>query len=1038
MAFALIGSLVCSSAAPVSISTWSATSESAIVSVDTKTFSYNISLLNDDKSVVLTLTDGAVGIQCNGEKFNSLSTLDHDNCSRLSGGVVSIGSGTDPTLGSFKSIQRSWVTVPYCTKITTSIRSYFASGGIEFVTDILENTNDTATEPQLNIQGTKEFPSVMMPENPDPPPTPGPPNEVGCSDGTCEGLCNHEYARGCGATWMESLNLRSRPSGHECGSDEQCKAPSDACALGWAPCLSHQYPGTDTETFISKVSPTTCAEVSGSFVAAMSHAPQSVVSCPSKVNYSNDNGCSAVKKYGSEPICCGSDCGIPSCSNALWSGKTRALFGSLRGAGSCGSLNVLRDPQYRLRGILCCRISNTTSFSIPQLTPSHQGPQVVEQEGYGVLSWQSDALRSMVVNLPQPGALENWSGGLTNGPLVLYSTSSTTNETSALVLGPSNSFNTAILTNDKRRLKGGIQGMVTHIPKGFQVRFILCGRYKDGVTSAMFTWGSILQKIHGTVETKLRLSSDPLSRQLHYVTDGGSLLNYCDYWPKCVNTNSCIPMAETLISVSSYHKKIGLNVSVYHVDPFWFSHEPMGGCEEGPFAINMSYSPWHFPQGLRALGINMMLFVQAFKPNNVYNATYEFSGQSVAAQDSARFFQDRFAEFTSGKSTCSALTLDGVDKVYQSSPDRYQSVTYQHVYDKGLANAALLHKLPIRTDQESPGDIMASVQFGARTVSRCTHDADPEKGPNGGDTRWLQLAGNTLFLWSLGVRAFTDVLWTTSPQIDPRWGKGYRPSLVHETISSVLTTGPVGFGDLINGTNASLLKRALRIDGTILKPASAALRVGRYYKPLVGGAEIWAAPSGPAGGFDDSDGRANSFPALVPRDDDFWWWNILATNVDGARPSGTPLKITELWPRPKPKQQYLVSIVEDSISEPKVPCMNGSSAKSCGFSLWDEANDLNIATRGNSVRNFIFYQASPILENGWVLIGDQSKFIPCSPQRFVAVGSSDAPREKDMMTFGAKLRVHILGSPGEKVPVTVISPGSRAGEGTQPYIALKI
>ena len=53
-----------------------------------------------------------------------------------------------------------------------------------------------------------------------------------------------------------------------------------------------------------------------------------------------------------------------------------------------------------------------------------------------------------------------------------------------------------------------------------------------------------------------------MSRQLHYVSDGGSLLNYCDYWPQCAQTKpaTCVPMATTLKAAAAYHKHIGLNV----------------------------------------------------------------------------------------------------------------------------------------------------------------------------------------------------------------------------------------------------------------------------------------------------------------------------------------------------------------------------------------------------------------------------------------------------------------------------------------------
>ena len=77
-------------------------------------------------------------------------------------------------------------------------------------------------------------------------------------------------------------------------------------------------------------------------------------------------------------------------------------------------------------------------------------------------------------------------------------------------------------------------------------------------------------------------------------------------------------------------------------------------------AKNMSASPWHWPEGLRAGGVPMMLFLQGFSADNVYDGTYEWAGQSVAGSDASRFFSDRFADLTSGASQCSALTLDGL------------------------------------------------------------------------------------------------------------------------------------------------------------------------------------------------------------------------------------------------------------------------------------------------------------------------------------------------------------------------------------------
>ena len=284
-----------------------------------------------------------------------------------------------------------------------------------------------------------------------------------------------------------------------------------------------------------------------------------------------------------------------------------------------------------------------------------------------------------------------------------------------------------------------------------------------------------------------------------------------------------------------------------------------------------------------------MLFLQGFSGDNVYAGSYKWAGQSVAGSDSARFFTDRFNDLTSGASELSALTLDGVNGVWYSDLSRWNNTISQQQYDKGLSDAALSHKLPFRVDQEFPSDILASTQYGARTVARCTSDANPcpGKGPTGPwaprpgpclpDPRWTELVGAALLLAPVGMvrarvyrllvaptnlvsvssrnvltrivsvcrvccnndvclacvqRPFTDVMWTTSVQsADPRWGVGAkRPTVVHDLIVSTLSAGPVGFGDLVGNTDAQLLAMATRKDGNILKPAATALRIERCGK----------------------------------------------------------------------------------------------------------------------------------------------------------------------------------------------------------------
>ena len=188
----------------------------------------------------------------------------------------------------------------------------------------------------------------------------------------------------------------------------------------------------------------------------------------------------------------------------------------------------------------------------------------------GLLTWNGNSLRGMTQLLRQPANMQLWSGGLEGGPLVFYSELPADNTTVAAVLAPSTMFKTAITSRVGNRLTAGVQGMITELPPNYSVRFALVST-AQGITASMMRYGALLAKAHATRSTKLTLADDPLSRQLHAVNDGGSLLNYCDYWPQCVGSSSkqfpdgpssCTPMAFTLKKASEYHKSLGLNVSL--------------------------------------------------------------------------------------------------------------------------------------------------------------------------------------------------------------------------------------------------------------------------------------------------------------------------------------------------------------------------------------------------------------------------------------------------------------------------------------------
>ena len=351
--------------------------------------------------------------------------------------------------------------------------------------------------------------------------------------------------------------------------------------------------------------------------------------------------------------------------------------------------------------------------------------------------------------------------------------------------------------------------------------------------------------------------------------------------------------------------------------------------------------------------------------------------------------------------------------------------------------------LPIRIDQSLPSDHMLSTarNFTAVVSARCGGDMD------GGDS-WTQMASTGAFLAAVGVRPVMDVLWTTGAQPGNTEHIAERHNIEHELVVAVLTTGPVGFGDMVNGTNATRLALATRADGVILKPAHTALRIDDFYAAGndCAGAEIWGAASAVAGSASSSeDRRANSFARLdadaglgAGGADGLWWFSILSTRIattSACKGIGTE----SLWPVSQGS-----SFVSFTFGQ---RCAAGAAASSCltPFSA-DSGKSLAVATgTAADERLWMLQSLAPVLPGGWVLVGEMSKYVPVSPQRLVvaaaaadasgggasggggSVGASDAFDAADIVSKdGATLTFDVVGAAGEKVDITVVVPPAHA------------
>ena len=256
---------------------------------------------------------------------------------------------------------------------------------------------------------------------------------------------------------------------------------------------------------------------------------------------------------------------------------------------------------------------------------------------------------------------------------------------------------------------------------------------------------------------------------------------------------------------------------------------------------------------------------------------------------------------------------------------------------------------------------------------------------------------------------------------------------------------------MIGGTNLTLLNRALRADGRILKPAFAAHRIDRFYvnesklelgsiENSCAGDELWSAPTLPARANSSArhDRRANSMARLfasLPNDsisEGVWWYSILSWDMSDSNCS---VSAAELSPPAVSGRNYVVSKFGTR-------CKDGAPARSCVEELGDRKPPLLAATETSGTglaTDIMVHHVAPVLSRGWVVLGEQNKYVAVSPQRFMAAhtsksaeatdfGASDALLEDELLSDdNAHLTFYVLGDPGERVDIAVIAPKGNAG-----------
>jgi hypothetical protein len=391
--------------------------------------------------------------------------------------------------------------------------------------------------------------------------------------------------------------------------------------------------------------------------------------------------------------------------------------------------------------------------------------------------------------------------------------------------------------------------------------------------------------------------------------------------------------------------------------------------------------------------------------------------------------------------------------------------------------------VPVQLCMPVPSDVLTSVMLPGVSNIRASQDNDLTYAVS---YRW-SIGLTSLLHGALDIRPFADNAWTTATYTgEDAKGVPYPAGYVQNATElgiaiSALSTGPVGLGDKLNFTNATLANLACASNGVLLKPSLPASPVDAFWQRPADGSvppmqsqrsEVWQAHSFitivnmDVGGSDASDAvnAAARLPsphpnglhrfavaADMPREQvarDFAprdtfpsttscpFATLLAVDIPAEfnysfglgdfTPSldGTPSGSGACSESGLAPSGYVALAWSPGLAALSKLCADGVPALGCIQPL-GSGQRIHVATgvapnqmEKGAFHPFEILSLSPLLTNGYALLGEIGKFTRVSPVRFTGIvassnGSGDGP---GMTTW-------VAGAADETVDVAVLVPG---------------
>eukprot|EP00054_Salpingoeca_dolichothecata_P012674 m.70327 g.70327 ORF g.70327 m.70327 type:complete len:763 (+) comp20068_c0_seq1:336-2624(+) len=590
-------------------------------------------------------------------------------------------------------------------------------------------------------------------------------------------------------------------------------------------------------------------------------------------------------------------------------------------------------------------------------------PSIVAEDGpsRGFVQWSGDMTGSNPVYGKWDSKTSLPSGIEGTGPLCVF----TEDLNTSVVISSFSNFMAHSMHFTNQTAMFGAMGAIKEIPANYYLQTIFS--LSSGVNKGMKEWGDKLLAYYG--KERKGIENDFTLSYIGYSTDNGAFYYY---------DNMPYPNYEdALIAVKNYSDSVGIPYKWILLDSWWYYKGVGDGVKEWIAMGNI------FPHGLDYFYNQTGWLIQGhnryWATDNVYakqnggkwdfvieNGTSGENGKKALAFPLQQEFWDWLLS-TSARWGLRVYEQDWLDVEMDNCNYILESASVGRTWLLQMGTAAEKNGMTIQYCMSHCRHIMQSVEIPSVTQARASGDYSGQTSD-----QW-KVGVTSIFAHAVGIAPTKDNYWSTTFQPGSKWGPGRcEPYNRLQAAVSSLSAGPVAPSDKVNYSNVDLIMQACRSDGHLLRPDEPAKAIDAYFAHHAFGSggvngEVWA-----------------THVDLGPR-----FSYVISTELQ----SEYQLSSVELGYDPSDK----LMAFEANTTNKLIP-VSGSSP---------------LTLHESDKLTFEVFTLAPVLSNGWVLLGEQQKWVSVSKDRFHSLAiNADG------------FYIAVVGVPGEKVMVSVVPPNT--------------